>query len=119
MAILSVPALAYLAHVELNGTASFGHAGALTSVLLVSAGAVTAFPLLTFAYAARKVTLTTLGLMQYIAPTLQFLLGVLIYREPFSTARLMGFAVIWLALCIYSAEGAFQERRRRACALTG
>jgi chloramphenicol-sensitive protein RarD len=118
MIILSLPALAYLAHLEADGTASFGHAGVVTSILLVLAGAVTAFPLLTFAYAARRVTLTTLGILQYIAPTLQFLLGVLVYREPFSVSRLIGFAVIWLALGVYSAEGAFAERRRREAVLS-
>jgi chloramphenicol-sensitive protein RarD len=118
MTILSLPALAYLAYLEVDGTASFGHAGAVTSILLASAGAVTAFPLLTFAYAARRVTLATLGILQYIAPTFQFLLGVLVYREPFTAARLLGFAVIWLALCIYSAEGAFAERRRREAAVS-
>lgn len=114
MAILFLPTLAYLVYQEAAGTASFGHAGTATSLLLAFTGVITAFPLLMFASAARRVTLATVGIMQYIAPTMQFLLGVLVYREPFSQARLVGFAVIWLALLIYSTEGVLEERRRRA-----
>jgi len=73
-ALLSVPTLAYLLALESAGRGSFGHAGTATSLLLVGAGVVTAFPLLMFAYAARNVTLGTVGILQYIAPTLQFLL---------------------------------------------
>jgi chloramphenicol-sensitive protein RarD len=116
--VLSVPTLGYLIYLELAGTASFGHAGAMTSVLLAFTGVVTAFPLLMFAYAARKVTLATVGILQYIAPTLQFLLGVFVYHEPFTRARLVGFAAIWLALLVYSAEGLLAEKRRRAHALS-
>jgi chloramphenicol-sensitive protein RarD len=118
MALLFLPALAYLAYLESASRASFGHAGIVTSVLLALTGAVTAFPLLMFTFAARKVTLATMGILQYIAPTLQFLLGVVVYHEPFAETRLIGFAVIWLALFIYSFEGAMEERKRRACALS-
>jgi len=107
-ALLSVPTLAYLLALESAGTGSFGHTGATTSLLLAGAGVVTAFPLLMFAYAARNVTLATVGILQYIAPTLQFLLGVLVYGEPFSQDRLIGFAAIWVALAIYSLEGLLQ-----------
>jgi chloramphenicol-sensitive protein RarD len=112
MAILFLPALAYLAGLEWMGGASFGHPPAGTSALLALAGVVTAAPLLLFAYGARRVTLTTLGVLQYIAPTLQFLLGVLVYREVFSATRLAGFGVIWLALVLYSAEGVLERRRK-------
>jgi chloramphenicol-sensitive protein RarD len=67
-----------------------------------------------FAYSARRVTLATVGILQYIAPTFQFLLGVFLYNEPFTLEQLFGFAPIWLALVIYSAEGLVVERRRRA-----
>jgi chloramphenicol-sensitive protein RarD len=116
-ALLSLPTLAYLVYVQGRGTASFGQAGVATSLLLAGTGVVTAFPLLMFAYAARGVTLATVGILQYIAPTCQFLLGVLAYREPFTLARLAGFVVIWLALAVYSAEGLAIERKRRAGAL--
>jgi chloramphenicol-sensitive protein RarD len=114
MAYLFLPALAWVVYLEAAGRASFGHAGTVTSLLLALTGVITAFPLLMFASAARRVTLATVGILQYIAPTLQFLLGVLVYGEPFSQARLVGFAVIWVALVIYSTEGVVEERRRRA-----
>jgi len=112
-AILSVPAFVYLVYLQLSGVSAFGHAGVTVSGLLAFTGVVTAFPLLMFAYAARSTTLATVGILQYIAPTLQFLLGVLVYGEPFSHTRLIGFAVIWTALIIYSLEGFREERQRR------
>ncbi len=111
--LMAIPALAYLVYLELTGNPSFGHAGATTTLLLALSGVVTALPLLLFAHAARRVTLATVGILQYITPTGQFLLGVLIYREPFNPARLIGFGVIWTALLIYSLEGVLQARRRR------
>jgi chloramphenicol-sensitive protein RarD len=118
MALLSITTLAYLVYLEWVGTSSFGHAGAMTSLLLALSGLVTAFPLLMFAYAARQVTLATVGILQYIAPTLQFLLGVFVYGEPFTQTRLVGFAVIWISLLIYSIEGIVRERRQRVHALS-
>jgi chloramphenicol-sensitive protein RarD len=117
-ALLSLPALGYLLTLEGTGGAAFGHESAATSLLLAGAGAVTAFPLLLFATAARSITLATVGILQYIAPTLQFLLGVLAYHEPFSPARLAGFAIIWLALAIYTGEALIHERHRRASSLS-
>jgi chloramphenicol-sensitive protein RarD len=112
-AALSIPAVAYLVFREATGSASFGHAGTATTLLLAGTGVVTALPLLLFAYAARQVTLATVGIMQYISPTFQFLLGVLAYGEPLTPTRLLGFAPIWLALVIYSVEGMTEEKRRR------
>jgi chloramphenicol-sensitive protein RarD len=112
-AALSIPAVAYLVFREATGGASFGHAGTATTLLLAGTGVVTALPLLLFAYAARQVTLATVGIMQYISPTFQLLLGVLAYGEPFTPTRLLGFAPIWLALVIYSVEGMKEEKRRR------
>jgi chloramphenicol-sensitive protein RarD len=113
-ALLSLPALVYLLCLQGLGTASFGHTGLATSLLLAGTGIVTGFPLLMFAVAARRVTLATVGVLQYIAPTFQFLLGVFLYHEPFTLERLLGFAPIWIALLIYSLEGALAERKRRA-----
>ena len=117
-AVLSLPALAYLIYVEMTGTASFGHSGRVISTLLALTGVTTALPLLLFAYAAKRVTLTTVGILQYIAPTLQFLLGVLVYGETFTKTRLVGFGVVWVALLIYSLEGFLAGKRRRANALS-
>jgi chloramphenicol-sensitive protein RarD len=70
--------------------------------------------LLCFAGAARKIDLSMLGILQYIAPTLQFTLGVMVYHEPFTKSRLTGFLFIWLALLVFSLEGlAYQWRRRQ------
>jgi chloramphenicol-sensitive protein RarD len=113
-AVLSIPAIGYLIYLELTGTASFGHVGTATSALLAFTGIVTAVPLLLFNYAARRITLTTVGLLQYITPTLQFILGVWVYREPFSATRLIGFSIIWAALLMYSCEGLVEGRRRAA-----
>ncbi len=113
-ALLSVPSLAYLVALESMGSGSFVHTGLGTSLLLAGAGVITAFPLLLFGYAARNVTLATVGILQYIAPTLQFLLGVFVYAEPFNLTRLIGFLAIWVALATYSTEGLLVERKRRA-----
>ena len=112
MTVLFLPALVYLVHLELVGTASFGHAGTTTSALLAFTGIATALPLIWFASGARKVTLATVGILQYIAPTLQFLLGVLVYGEIFTRTRMVGFGAIWSALLIYSIEGVVEGRRQ-------
>jgi len=77
---------------------------------LLLAGPLTALPLLLFAAGARRISLTTLGLLQYIGPTIQFALGVWLYREPFAGSRLTGFALIWLALVVYTAESVIRQR---------
>ena len=107
-----LPALAYLVVQEMNGTAAFAHSGWQISMLLMGAGFITTIPLLLFAAAARRVTLITLGILQYIAPTLQFLIGVFVYDEPFTHAQLIGFGLIWLALLIYTGDAIVRQSRR-------
>ncbi|WP_431265575.1 EamA family transporter RarD [Roseateles chitinivorans] len=94
-----------------QGTSAFatGDAGHIAWLLL--AGPLTAVPLLLFAAGARRITLTTLGLVQYLSPTIQFLLGVWLYHEPLAGARLAGFVLIWSALAVYSAESLWRSRR--------
>ncbi|MDQ2819424.1 MAG: EamA family transporter RarD [Pseudomonadota bacterium] len=82
-----------------------------TRLLLIAAGPLTAVPLLLFASGARKIPMSLLGLLQYLSPTLQFLLGVWVFHEAFSAERLVGFAVIWAALALYAAEGLLHARR--------
>ena len=82
-------------------------------VLLATSGAVTALPLLCFGAAATRVPLTTLGLLQYLAPTIQFLLGVALFGEPMSTGRWAGFAVIWVALAIFTLDSLRQRQLTR------
>lgn len=98
-------ALAYLSFLAINGQSAFLHSTGTTQLLLLAAGPITAVPLLLFAAGARRIPMATLGLLQYIAPSLQLLLGVWLYHEPFSLERLIGFAAIWAGLIIYSAEG--------------
>lgn len=111
--ILFLPALGYLLWLAGQGSGSFGPASGPVNLLLALAGIITAVPLLLFASAARSIPLWTVGLLQYIAPTCQFLLGVLVYREPFTPARLVGFVIIWSALALFTLES-FAARRRQA-----
>jgi len=84
----------------------------MENLLLILVGVVTAIPLLMFAAAARAIPLFMIGLLQYIAPTCQFLLGVFVFHEPFTPARLVGFAIIWFALVLYWLEGYLARRRQ-------
>jgi chloramphenicol-sensitive protein RarD len=88
-----------------QGTSSFPNESSLVNTLLVGIGPITAIPLLLFAAGARRIPLSTLGLLQYLAPSIQFMLGIWIFHEPFSGARMVGFCLIWLALIVYTAEG--------------
>lgn len=109
--VLLVPALCGMIILQRRGSAAFFYGDAMTTLLLIFSGAVTAVPLILFSSSARQISLTALGLLQYIAPTLQFLVGVMIYHEPFSTARLIGFCIIWGALAIYILEGLSYSHR--------
>jgi chloramphenicol-sensitive protein RarD len=108
--ILSMPALVFLFVYEFEGLSTFGHQSAFITLMLILLGLVTALPLLLFGGAAQRINLSTLGLLQYIAPTGQFLIGVFVYHEPFTQARLIGFSIIWLALIVFTAEGITHKR---------
>ncbi|TDV14386.1 chloramphenicol-sensitive protein RarD [Paraburkholderia caballeronis] len=107
-------ALLYLAVIGWRGESAFAVAPASLQFLLALAGPITAVPLLLFAAAARRISLSTLGVIQYVTPTLQLLTGVLIYREPFGHVQMLGYGAIWVALALYSLEG-----MRNAAALRG
>jgi chloramphenicol-sensitive protein RarD len=109
--ILFLPALFFLIFAESQGIGSLGHAGWFSGLLLVFTGVATALPLLLFSNAARRINLSTIGILQYIAPTLQFLIGVVLYNEPLTRARLVGFVIIWIALIIYSFENFYVWRK--------
>jgi chloramphenicol-sensitive protein RarD len=104
-AVLVLPAAAYLTALEARGRGAFLHTGLASDLLLVGGGLVTIGPLLLFATAVRRIPLSVVGLLQYIAPTIQFLLGVFLYHEPFSRTQLIGFTIVWIALVIFSVEG--------------
>jgi chloramphenicol-sensitive protein RarD len=112
-AVLFVPALTYLVVLDARGDAQLGHSGLGHGMLLASAGIATAVPLLFFASAARRIPLSTLGLLQYIAPVLQFLTGVLLYDEPMPASRWVGFVLVWAALSVLTFDGLRQGRRTR------
>ena len=109
--ILFVPMLAYLIFAEVNGQGVFLHTDLASNLLMLGAGPVTVIPLLLFASAARRIPLSTVGILQYITPTMQFLLGVLVYGEAFSSAQFIGFGMVWLALILYTGENLWQRRR--------
>ena len=111
--VLFLPALGYLLVLDARGGGQFGHSGVGPALLLASAGVATAVPLLFFAASARRVPLSTLGLLQYLAPVLQFLTGVVLYHEPMPASRLAGFALVWAALALLTFDGLRNGRRRR------
>ena len=108
--LLFLPALAYLVWCELTGTGAFLHSGVQADWMMLGAGLVTTLPLLLFASAAPRVPLTVLGVLQYINPTMQFLLGVLLYKEPFTHDRLIGFGLVWAGLILFWVEGLYARR---------
>lgn len=105
----AVAALVWWNH---TGEGALGRVDAWSHALVLSAGVITAIPLLMFAYGAQRVRLTTLGLLQYLAPTVQFLLGLLVYHEAVDTGRWQAFAVIWAGLILYTADSFWVQRRR-------
>ncbi|GIH64136.1 protein RarD [Microbispora siamensis] len=118
--VLLVPALGYLLVLQSNGTGTFAGHGLGHALLLVVSGLITAVPLMLFTAAALRVPLTVIGLLQYIAPVLQFLCGVLIAHETMPVSRWAGFVVVWLALSVFtwdSVRSARVSRQERAAAL--
>jgi chloramphenicol-sensitive protein RarD len=115
-AVTSIPALIILAALALAGQATFvGHAAGVGHILLlISAGPVTAVPLLFFAGAATRLPLSTMGLLQYVTPVMQFAIGVLILRESTSFALLCGFSLVWIALAILGFDGVRHRQRTPA-----
>ena len=114
--LLAPLALLVLGLATLHGSASFPAPDALTNLWMIALGPITAVPLLLFAAGARRLSMATLGIVQYLGPSIQFLLGVWVFDEAFSAARFAGFACIWLALVIYTFDG--WRRAGRPAAVT-
>lgn len=113
--LLSIPAAGYVIWLEATGQGHFLGDSNMTDVLLLLAcGIVTAVPLMIYANGAKLLRLSTIGIMQYIAPTMIFLIAVFVFHEPFGTAKLVAFALIWAALFIYSGAMLAESRARRA-----
>ena len=109
--LVVIPALIFVAALAFNGEGSFGSAGPRTTILLILTGVATALPLLLFGAAATRIPLSTIGLLQYIAPSMQFLIGVFVYDEFVGRDRLIGFILVWLALAIYTGSSLVRRRR--------
>ncbi|RYU14866.1 EamA family transporter RarD [Nocardioides iriomotensis] len=109
--VIAPVAFGYLVLLSVTGTSTFTTEGPLHVVLLLGMGVLTAVPLLCFGGAATRVSMTTLGLLQYVTPTMQFALGVLVFREPMPATRWVGFALVWVALVIFTVESLHHRRR--------
>jgi chloramphenicol-sensitive protein RarD len=112
--VLAPVSLFWVLHLQAQGTAGFAHQGWSIDLFLILGGAVTALPLLLFTAAAKRLPYSTLGFLQYIAPSLQFLLAVLVFHEPFGQTQALCFAAIWTALAIFSVEAIRTARARVA-----
>lgn len=112
--LLSVPALGYIAYLIATGQDHIVSSSGVDTALLIGCGPVTSVPLLLFAFGAKLLRLSTIGIMQYIAPTMVFLIAVLIFDEPFGTTQAVAFALIWAALAIYSWSMLTTARRAAA-----
>jgi chloramphenicol-sensitive protein RarD len=102
--LLTVPGVAYLGYLDFHQTGALFHVSRSIDAMLIGTGVFTAVPLLFFNLGARRINLSTVGLMQYIAPSGMFLLAVLAYGEPFTSGQLWTFVLIWIALCLYSID---------------
>ncbi|WP_268795151.1 EamA family transporter RarD [Sphingobium sp. Leaf26] len=114
-ALLTPLAIAYLLWELSHGGTGFGQDGPTTALLIIS-GAVTTVPLVLFAMAAQRLPMATLGLMQYVAPTLQFLCGVLLFGETLSGGQMASFGLIWIGLLLFAGDGIATARRSRMAA---
>ena len=112
-AVASPFALAYLVHLQVTGALVLGHHSTSTSLLLMGTGVITAIPLLLFGGAANRIPLTTMGLLQYLTPIIQFVIGVWVVGETMPPARWAGFVIVWIALVVFSYDGLRQGSRNR------
>jgi chloramphenicol-sensitive protein RarD len=110
--VLAPIALGYLVWLSATGDSTFSTDGVSHTLLLISTGLVTAVPLICFGAAAIRVSMTTIGLLQYLAPTIQFALGLLVFHEQMTPVKWAGFALVWLALAIFTSE-ALRNRGRQ------
>jgi len=111
--LLFVPALVFLSVVEMRGTGAFLRLDPATMALVAAAGPITTLPLVLFAAAVQRIPLSAIGILQFIAPTIQFLLGTLVYHEPFNHQQLVGFAFVWSAVIVFAAEGILTRAQPR------
>jgi chloramphenicol-sensitive protein RarD len=113
VSLVAIPALGYLGWLAVAGSGSFGTGDPGVTGLLVLTGIATATPLVLFGVAAQSVKLSTIGILQYIAPSLQFLIGVFVYSEEVTRDELVGFVVVWIALAVFTGHGILRARHSR------
>jgi chloramphenicol-sensitive protein RarD len=111
--VLLAPALVYLTVLEVQGTGTFAHESAGHTLLLISSGPVTMIPLILFSAAVTRIPLTVIGMLQYLGPAIQFLIGLLVIGEAMPASRWVGFVLVWIALLILSVEGLRAAQRAR------
>lgn len=111
--LLTPFAAAYLLWCEMSGVGTLGHAGTLVNLLLLAGGVVTSVPLVMFAYGARLVPYSTIGILQFIAPTMQLVCGLLVFHEEIGADRAAGFVLIWIGLLVYMGNALWQSRHPR------
>jgi len=111
--VLFIPAAVVLAGLYFSGGGAFGHISPPVSLLLAGTGIITSIPLLLFGYAAHNIPLSTLGLLQYLAPTINLLLGIYVYNEEFPMQRMIGFVLIWSALALFLGENLLRRLRAK------
>ena len=107
---MTPPALAYIVYLMSTGQAHFLAGTPVDTWLLIASGVVTATPLILYGNGAKLLKLSTIGIMQYIAPSIIFIIAVFIFKEPFDTVRLAAFMMIWAALLVYTVPGLFRSR---------
>lgn len=114
--VLFLPSLGYIIYLQSTGQGHFGTTGSTDLVLLLCCGLVTAVPLMIYANGAKLLRLSTIGIMQYIAPTMIFIIAIFIFREPFGPAKMVAFVLIWISLAIYTTSLLRQHRGRQRLA---
>ncbi len=114
--ILTVPAIGFIAYTEINGTGHFGDTGTRDVLLLMGCGVVTAVPLMIYANGAKLLRLSTIGIMQYIAPTMIFFIAVFVFKEPFGPYKMAAFVLIWIALAMYTSSLLRSHKARQVAA---
>jgi chloramphenicol-sensitive protein RarD len=117
--LLLLPALVFLAAVEFRGNGAFLRLDPGSMVLVMVSGPITTLPLVLFAAAVQRIPLSVIGILQFIAPTVQFVLGVMVYEEPFTRQRFVGFVMVWLAVIVFGTEGIVATRRQRGANAAG
>jgi len=110
--LLSLPVGVYFLYVAQTGEFAFGHGDVVINLLLIGSGLVTVLPLLAFNVAAKNLDLSVVGFVQYLAPTISFLLAVFLFKEPFDTQRLLAFCGIWLSLLLFTIDPLLRRRQR-------